>query len=65
MVAILACVAAALGAPVAGDSGARVALFAAPGYLLSELLLGSHITGLERVAVATGLDSVCLSSAAL
>jgi len=35
-----------------------LALFAAPGYLLSQLLTGSRIGGLERVVVATGLALV-------
>jgi hypothetical protein len=32
-----------------------IALFAAPGYLIGQLLLGPRIAGLERVVVATGL----------
>lgn len=56
LVAVLACGAAAGGA----HAGAAMivlglALFAAPGYLLGQLLLGSRVTGLERVAVMTGL----------
>jgi hypothetical protein len=54
-VAILACVAAALGAPVAIMIVLGIVLFAAPGYLLGRLLLGSHVAGLERLAVVTGL----------
>jgi hypothetical protein len=55
LVTILVCAAAAVGAPVEVTAVLGIALFAACGYLLSELLLGSQITGLERVAVATGL----------
>jgi hypothetical protein len=54
-VAILACAAAALGTPVPVTAVLGLVLLAAPGYLLSQLLLGSRIAGLERVAVATGL----------
>jgi hypothetical protein len=32
-----------------------IGLFAAPGYVWSEVLLGTRVAGLERVAVATGL----------
>ena len=53
--AVLACIAVAIGAPVAVTTILGVVLFAAPGYLLSQLLLGFNIVGLERVAVATGL----------
>jgi hypothetical protein len=55
LVAVLACVAAAVGAPVAVTIVLGVALFAAPGYLLGQLLLGSQVTGLERVVVMTAL----------
>ena len=54
-VAVLACGAAASGAPTAVMIVLGIALFAAPGYLLSQLLLSSRVAGLERVAVATGL----------
>jgi uncharacterized membrane protein len=54
-VAVLTCAAAALGAPVAIMIVLGIVLFAAPGYLLGQLLLGSHIAGLERLAVVTGL----------
>jgi hypothetical protein len=55
-VAVLACVVAvALSAPVAVTAVLGIALFAAPGYLLSELLLGPRVVGLERVTVAAGL----------
>lgn len=56
LVAVLACGAAAGGAPQgAAMVVLGIALFAAPGYLLGQLLLGSRVTGLERVAVMTGL----------
>jgi hypothetical protein len=55
LVAVLACVAAAVGAPAAAMTVLGIALFAAPGYLLGQLLLGSLTAGLERVAVMTGL----------
>jgi hypothetical protein len=54
-VAAFACAAAAVGAPVAVMTVLGIVLFAAPGYLLGQLLLGSHSSVLERVAVATGL----------
>jgi uncharacterized membrane protein len=54
-VAVLACVAAALGAPVAITVVLGIVLFAAPGYLLAQILLGSRVAGLERLAVVTGL----------
>ncbi|HUK68523.1 MAG TPA: DUF1616 domain-containing protein [Streptosporangiaceae bacterium] len=54
-VAVVACGAAASGAPTAVMIVLGIALFAAPGYLLSQLLLSARIAGLERVAVATGL----------
>jgi hypothetical protein len=53
--AALACGAAAGGAPTAVTIVVGMALFAAPGYLLGELLLGQGIAGLERVAVVSGL----------
>ena len=55
LVAVLACVAAATGAPTAAMTVLGILLFAAPGYLLSQLLVGSQTTGLERVAVMAGL----------
>jgi hypothetical protein len=58
LVAVLACVAAAAGAPVAMMTVLGVALFAAPGYLLGQLLTGSRTAGLERVAVMTALALV-------
>jgi uncharacterized membrane protein len=54
-VAVLACVAGAAGAPVAVMTVLGLLLFAAPGYLLGQLLLGPYIAGLERVAVSAGL----------
>src|SRR5690242_3255164 len=53
---MFACGAAIVGAPVAVTALLGIALFAAVGYLLSQLLLGSRLTGLERLAVATGLS---------
>jgi hypothetical protein len=53
--ALLTCAAAALDAPVAVMAVLGAALFAAPGYLLSQLLLDADRAGLERLAVATGL----------
>jgi uncharacterized membrane protein len=55
VVAVLASAAAAANAPVAIMTVLGIVLFAAPGYLLSQLLLGSHVAGLERLVVATGL----------
>jgi hypothetical protein len=54
-VAVLACGAAAGGAPAAVTAVLGIALFAAPGYLLGQLLLGSRVGGLERAVVVTGL----------
>ena len=54
-VGAMACVAAATGAPTPVMTVLGIALFAAPGYLLGQLLVGSQVTGLERVAVITGL----------
>ena len=55
LVAVLACGAAASGAPPAAMIVLGIMLLAAPGYLLGQLLVGSRIAGLERVAVMTGL----------
>ena len=55
VVAALACGAAAIGAPAAVQAPLGIMLFAAVGYLLSQILLGPRIAGLERVAVAAGL----------
>lgn len=55
LVAALACAAAAVGAPAVAMTVLGIALFAAPGYLLGQLLLGSRIAGLERMVVSTGL----------
>lgn len=54
-VAVLACAAAAVRAPVAVTAGLGLVLFAAPGYLLGQLLVGSGRTALERLAVSAGL----------
>jgi uncharacterized membrane protein len=55
LVAVLACGAAASGAPPAAMIVLGITLMAAPGYLLGQLLAGSRTSGLERVAVMTGL----------
>lgn len=55
VVAALACCAAAGGAPTAVTIVLGMALFAAPGYLLGQLLLSPGIAGLERLAVVSGL----------
>ena len=55
LAAVLACAAAAAGAPAAVTTVLGIALFAAPGYLLGQLLVGSRTAGLERVAVMTAL----------
>ncbi len=55
LVAALACGAVASGAPPAATIVLGIILFAAPGYLLAELLFGSRTTGLERVVVTAGL----------
>jgi len=52
LVAVMTCAAAAVGAPVAVMTVLGVLLFAAPGYLLGQLLIGSDGSGLERVAAA-------------
>jgi uncharacterized membrane protein len=57
-VAALACAAAAVSAPVAVTVVLGVALFAMPGYLLAQLLLGPATTGLERALVAVGLTFI-------
>jgi hypothetical protein len=54
-VAVLACVSATLSAPVAVTAVLGLALLAAPGYLFGELLFGSRIAGLERLAIFIGL----------
>lgn len=58
-VAVLTCAAAASGAPVAIMTVLGLMLFAAPGYLLAQLLLGSHGNGLERVAAAIAM-AICV-----
>src|SRR6266576_1132080 len=55
LVAVLACGAAASGAPPAAMIVLGIMLLAAPGYLLGQLLVGSRTAGLERVVVMTGL----------
>lgn len=55
LVAALACGAAASGASPAAMTVLGIMLFAAPGYLLGQLLVGPRTTGLERVAVMAGL----------
>jgi uncharacterized membrane protein len=55
LVAVLACGAAASGAPPAAMIVLGIMLLAAPGYLLGQLLVGSRVAGLERVVVMTGL----------
>ena len=55
LVAVLACGAAASGAPAAAMIVLGIMLIAAPGYLLGQLLVGSRTAGLERVVVMTGL----------
>jgi uncharacterized membrane protein len=54
-VAVMTCVGAVVGAPVVIMILLGIVLFAAPGYLLCQLLLGPHVAGLERLAVMTGL----------
>ncbi len=54
-VAVLACAAAAVRAPVAVTAGLGLVLFAAPGYLLGQLLIRPGRTALERLAVSAGL----------
>ena len=55
LVAVAACAAAAGGAPAPVTIVLGIALFAAPGYLLGQLLLGSRTIGLERVVVMAAL----------
>ena len=55
LVAALACGAAASGAPTAAMTVLGIMLFAAPGYVLGQLLVGSRTAGLERVVVMAGL----------
>jgi len=54
-VAVLACAVAAVRAPVAVTAGLGLVLFAAPGYLLGQLLARPGRTALERLAVSAGL----------
>lgn len=55
LVAVAACAAAAGGVPAPVIIVLGIALFAAPGYLLGQLLLGSRTVGLERVIVMVAL----------
>jgi hypothetical protein len=55
LVAALACGAVVSEAPTAATTVLGILLFAAPGYLLGQLLVGSQTTGLERVVVMAGL----------
>lgn len=55
LVAVAACYAAAIGAPVTVMAVLGIALFAATGYLLGQLLVGSRTSGLERLTVMAGL----------
>lgn len=54
-IAVAACAAAVAGAPVPVLAVLGVPLFAAPGYVLAEIVLGNRVAGLERAAVAGGL----------
>jgi hypothetical protein len=54
-VAAAACLLALTGAPAALTAVTGIALLAAPGYLLGELLLGPATARLDRVLAATGL----------
>jgi len=55
LVAALACGAVASDAPAVAMTVLGIMLFAAPGYLLGQLLVGSRTSGLERVVVMAGL----------
>lgn len=55
-VVLLCGVAALAGAPTAVMTVAGIALLAAPGYLWAKVILGPHVSGLERVAVSAGLS---------
>jgi uncharacterized membrane protein len=57
-VAALACAAAAVSVPSAVTIVLGVALFAMPGYLLAQLLLGPATVGLERALAALGLTFI-------
>jgi hypothetical protein len=54
-VALLACAGLVVRVPTAVTAGLGLALFAAPGYLLEQLLPGPRRVGLERLAVSAGL----------
>ncbi len=53
--AVLACTSAFFPAPVEVTSVLGIALLAAPGYLLGQLIFGSRAGGLERLVVSAGL----------
>lgn len=55
LAAILACVAAAAGAPAIVMTVLGIMLFAAPGYLLVQILFGPGTAGLERLVVMVAL----------
>jgi hypothetical protein len=57
-VVALYCIAAVAGAPTVVMAPLGIMLLAAPGYLWGEILIGSRVSGLERVAVAAGLALV-------
>jgi hypothetical protein len=57
-VVALYCIAAVSGAPTVVMVPLGIMLLAAPGYLWGEILIGSRVSGLERVAVAAGLALV-------
>ena len=54
-VAVLACAGLAVRVPAAVTAVLGLALFAAPGYLLEQILPGRRRVGLERLAVSAGL----------
>jgi hypothetical protein len=57
-VALLACLAAVVNAPVLATAVLGLALFVSCGYLIGQVLFGSRVTGLEKVAVSAGLALV-------
>jgi hypothetical protein len=57
-VVALYCIAAVTGAPTVVMAPLGIMLLAAPGYLWGEILIGSRVSGVERVAVAAGLALV-------
>lgn len=54
-VAVLGFASAMVSLPTSVTITLGLALFVAPGYVWSEVLLSNHVTGLERLTVATGL----------